>query len=55
MAGATDMPMHLWKNKTLSVDDFILYPKKLQHRVSTKIVSDNATDIIIQAQSDRKA
>ena len=29
--------------------------KKLQHRLSTKIASDSATDIIIQAQSDRDA
>ena len=38
-----------------SLDNFILYPKKLQHRLSTKIASDRATDIIIQAQSDRVA
>ena len=35
------------------LDNFISYPKKLQHRLSTKIASDSATDIIIQAQSDR--
>ena len=38
-----------------SLDDFISYPKKLQHQLSTKIASDSATDIIIQAQSDRDA
>ena len=38
-----------------SLDNFISYPKKLQHRLSTKIASDSATDIIIQAQSDRDA
>ena len=37
------------------LDDFISYPKKLHHRLSTKIASDSATDIIIQAQSDRDA
>ena len=34
---------------------FISYPKTLQHRLFTKIASDSATDIIIQAQSDRDA
>ena len=38
-----------------SLDDFISYPKKLQHRLSTKNASDSATDIIIQTQSDRDA
>ena len=37
------------------LDDFISYPKKLQHRLFTKIASNSATDIIIQAQSDRDA
>ena len=38
-----------------SLDNFISYPKELQHRLSTKIGGDSATDIIIQAQSDRDA
>ena len=38
-----------------SFDNLISYPKKLQPRLSTKIASDSATDIIIQAQSDRDA
>ena len=38
-----------------SLDNFISYPKKLQHRLSTKIASDSATDIIMQAQADRDA
>ena len=38
-----------------SLDNFISYPKELQHGLSTKIAGDSATDIIIQAQSDRDA
>ena len=34
-----------------SLDDFISCLKKLQHQLSTKIASDSATDIIMQAQS----
>ena len=38
-----------------SLDNFISYPKEIQHGLSTKIAGDSATDIIIQAQSDRDA
>ena len=38
-----------------SLDNFISYPKKLKYQLSTKTASDSATDIIIQAQSDRDA
>ena len=39
-----------------SLENMISYPKKLQrHRFSTKIASDNATDLIAQAPSDRDA
>ena len=38
-----------------SIDDFISYPQKLQNRLCTKIASNEASDLLAHAPSDRDA